>query len=218
MIAPAMNTGPQERLSYRDLARQQAQMQRSITLQDFSRLISVAGEGTDADTPVAVWLHFYQDVDGEPCVRGSASVALELLCHRCAEMVQYPLEAQWDVMIVDEAGSDAAAIAIKAEHRDLFSAEGTTVAAVEIAEDELLLALPERLCRSEPCGLMPELAYPAQGVVEEQLDAGQRGSDAGDSATGTRKPFAGLADMLANADDSGEEQAASGQIDDDAQG
>jgi uncharacterized metal-binding protein YceD (DUF177 family) len=211
-----MNTGPQERLSYRDLARQQAQVERSVSLQQFSRLNALAGAGTDPQTRVSVLLDFYQDADGEPCVRGSASIALELLCHRCAELVVYPLEARWDVVIVDEAGSDAATVAMKAAHADLLSVAGGTVSAIEIAEDELLLALPERLCRTEPCGLMPELAYPAQGVVEAEPEAAAVAGDGNDaeSRSGTRKPFAGLADMLADEDVTNKKQAGEGRGDD----
>ncbi len=218
MIAPAMNTGPQERLSYRDLARQQAQVERSISLKDFSRLSAISGVDTDAQSEISVSLEFYQNTEDEPCVRGSASVALELLCHRCAESVVFPLQAHWDVVFVDEVSTDAQTIATKAEHKDVVSVEGPAVSVVEIAEDELLLALPERLCRSEPCELMPELAYPAQGAragkPEVTADTGAS-SDSG-SQPGTRKAFAGLADMIADKDSEQNTQPGSGQSDDDA--
>lgn len=197
MIAPAMNTGPEERLSYRELARQQARLERVISLHRFSRLYDLAGSDTDREAGVVSVFEFYLDEQQWPCVRGSAQTTIELLCHRCAEMVQYPLDAQWDVCIVDESVVDEPTLALLAENRDLLSVDGTSVSAVEIVEDELLLALPERLCRSEPCELMPDLAYPADsGTQASQEDAAPDGVS--DEPSPRRKPFAGLAELIAD--------------------
>ena len=193
MIAPAMNPGPEERLSYRELARQQARLERVISLHKFSRLHSLAGHGSDPETGVGLAIEFYVDDQQWPCVRGSAQTTIELLCNRCAEMVQYPLEANWDVCIVDETVVDEQTLSVLAESRDLLSVDSASVSAVDIAEDELLLALPERLCRSEPCELMPDLAYPADAKAEQPEVADQAGGDEAQR----RKPFAGLADLMA---------------------
>jgi hypothetical protein len=66
MIAPAMNTRPQEVLSYRDLARQHARITRQIGLAELPRvLILAAGESA---APLDVTLTFAPDPDG--LVRG----------------------------------------------------------------------------------------------------------------------------------------------------
>ena len=51
-----------------------------------------------------------------------------------------------------------------AEARDVLVCRGSSLSVAEVVEDELLLALPERLCQSEPCERMPQLDYPDQAV------------------------------------------------------
>jgi uncharacterized metal-binding protein YceD (DUF177 family) len=59
-----------------------------------------------------------------------------------------------------------------ADDHDVLIVSGDGVTVPEIVEDELILALPERLCVEEPCPHSPGLAFPAvSDVVEDDADA-----------------------------------------------
>ncbi len=164
MIARAMNTGPAERLSFRELARQGAQLERACALSQFERLTAaiVAEEDRSVDdATVRVDLVFRLDEAGRVRVDGSAALATELLCHRCAELVAFPLQAAFSLCLVAEAEARELA-----EQFDVLVVAGKEISVPEIVEDELLLALPENLCRDEPCERLPALAYPADEAAE----------------------------------------------------
>jgi len=211
MIAPAMNTGSEDCLSFRDLARQEARISRSIDLAEFSRLhrlleFDPAAEktqdpatddsraaATGSGPAVRVELEFRLDDESLAWVDGQASVAMSLLCNRCAEAVVFPLTARFEVCIVaDDVVADTLA-----DSRDVLVASGPTISIVEIVEDELLLALPERLCLEEPCSRMPALAYPAAESVDTASgptgQTGQRVTSGSDSERADQdNPFAVL--------------------------
>jgi len=162
MIARAMNTGSADCLPFRELAGREARISRSISLREFSRIWSlVEAEASSAtDTDVHVELGFHIDPEGFPWVSGSAEVPVELLCHRCAETVGHNLRAAFELCIV----SDEVSAEQFAEARDVLVCPGSSLSVAEVVEDELLLALPERLCQTEPCDRMPQLDYPDQAV------------------------------------------------------
>jgi uncharacterized metal-binding protein YceD (DUF177 family) len=74
--------------------------------------------------------------------------------------VGHSLQAEFKLCIV----SDEVTAERFAEARDVLVCRGSSLSLAEVVEDELLLALPERLCQSEPCERMPELDYPDQAV------------------------------------------------------
>ena len=191
MMAPARNTGSEARLAYRDLARKKVRISRSVDLIDLGRVRALLDEPAGADEAtanrcVAVELQFRLDDEGLVWVQGEASTALTLFCNRCAEDVDFPLSARFELCIVaDEASADALA-----DSRDLLVAEGPTVSIADVIEDELLLALPERLCAEDPCERMPELAYPADHVEIERMQDDARSDD-------EENPFAALKGLKA---------------------
>jgi uncharacterized protein len=172
MIAPAMNTGPEDCLAYRDLARQEGRIQRSVKVTELPRICALLDPDPSVSPlkqpheicppDIKVDLKFRLDDDALAWVEGQAEGSLSLLCHRCAERVEFPLCARFDLCIVAQES-----VAQQYAHsRDLLMVEGSSVTIAEIIEDELLLALPEWLCSSEPCERMPALAYPAEGEPE----------------------------------------------------
>lgn len=174
MIAPAMNTGPEDCLAYRDLARQGGRIQRSVKVTELPRICALLEPDPSASQPkqrhetsppdIKVDLKFRLDDDALVWVEGQAEGSLSLLCHRCAERVDFPLCARFDLCIVAQES-----VARQYAHsRDLLMVEGSSVTVAEIIEDELLLALPEWLCSTEPCERMPALAYPAEGQSETE--------------------------------------------------
>ena len=217
MIAPAMNTRPQEALPYRDLARQRARISRQIGIHELDRLrplvvTEAAGEPQPpadhctgaAPAALAVQLQFEESGIGIARVRGSITGRLALTCHGCAEVLAHELDLVLDCLIVE---SEAMAVrqAAQAEPpgsiEDMIVAGGTEVTVVQIIEDEILLSLPERLCATEPCAMAPGLAYPADtatpAAVGGQSDAGsarKRQPEADAQREGN--PFGVLADLV----------------------
>jgi len=198
MIAPAMNTGPEDRRSYRELARQQARIQRLIDLRHLSRLQSLMDAESDRNPRVAVDLSFHLDSEGLPWVTGTAQVELDLLCLRCAEVVDYPLSAAVNLCIVNEDETDPAELSRLAADRDLLAVTSVALDIAEVVEDELLLAMPERLCSSDPCQRMPVLEYPVADseVLDGEPESADEHSEQQAGGPQRENPFAALADLL----------------------
>lgn len=184
MIAPAMNTRGDETLSYRDLAKQGARVERQIRVSTLQRLTQMVGR----DATVTVSLEFRFDDESEVWIAGQAHVNLDLQCQRCAQELAHPLRAEFDMCVV--VGEDRARVAYEARVADdvrdlLVVSSATQLTVAEIIEDELLLKIPDTLCAELPCPRAPQLDYPASpagGTVMAEEAA---------------KPFAGLAELLA---------------------
>jgi len=167
MMPPAMATPPDERFAYATLARQGGHARRSLPAAALTRL----GELASGLGETEVELEFRTDDSGRPWVRGRASQRVEATCQRCVERVQYDLAVDFDLCIQRE----GAAARELAERVDVLVVGGDSVTLAEIVEDELLLGLPERLCREEPCPLAPPLAYPAGDAEPADATPGQGG-------------------------------------------
>ena len=160
MIARAMNTRPEEHLAYQDLARHGARVARRLDLNELPRLHAlVAGsEGVLVEgVLIDVDLRFHLDDQGSSWVHGTAAVTCELECNRCAETVAFPLRADLELSIQTDPDRASALL----PERDVLLVEGAQVSIAEIVEDDLLLALPERLCGGELCERLPSMDYPA---------------------------------------------------------
>ena len=199
MIAPPMNTRSQETLLYRDLARRSASLTRSLDLEALPRLQQCAvGSEASATSPVDVALTFSENANGAAVVEGRALIRLDLECHRCAEARPFELAASFHCVIV---GSEAQAEALDRSRMelDVLVASGTEVTVAEIVEDELLLALPDRLCSTEPCEYLPALSYPAMAP-----DAAAAAETAREAAQRRDNPFRVLADLKTDLGERGE--------------
>ena len=86
-----------------------------------------------------------------------------------------------DEAVVTIVGDETAASQLGVEH-DVLLAEGEEVEVAEILEDELLMAMPDQLCREEPCERMMPREFPAPGGATES--AAERGN-----------PFAAIAKL-----------------------
>ena len=210
MIAPAMNTRPQEALAYWDLARQQARISRRLGLAALPRLKELVEEteaavadsaaGNAVDQGFEVTLQFSVDARGFSRVEGELSGQLGLNCNGCAEVLVHSLKLPFACVLAE---SEAIADVLIEEGRidgeklpaeDVLVVGGSEVTVAQIVEDEILLNLPERLCTSEPCERAPELAYPASGesLVESKPDSGVVSGGASDDE---ENPFSVLAEL-----------------------
>ncbi|MFW6092787.1 MAG: YceD family protein [Pseudomonadota bacterium] len=157
-----MNTRPDERLPYRDLARQGARVSRSVPGDALKRLADVApGYGT-----LSIELAFSLDQDGRSWVTGSAEASVEATCQRCLESFATPLWVGFELCIVKDAGLASEL----ANDVDVLAVDKDAVTLAEVVEDELILAVPERLCTEEPCPYAPALSYPAPDAPEPEPD------------------------------------------------
>ena len=188
MIAPAMNTRDDEALSYRDLAKQGARVERQIRVSTLQRLAQIVGQ----DTAVTVSLEFRFDDFSEVRISGQADASLDLQCQRCAQELSYPLHAEFDLCVV--VGEDRARVANQARVAVaagdlLVTSSATQLTVAEIVEDELLLKLPDALCMELPCPRAPRLDYPTPLEADRVM------------AAETAKPLAGLAELMDSADE-----------------
>jgi uncharacterized metal-binding protein YceD (DUF177 family) len=174
-----MNTRPDERLSYIELARQGARVERRLAAQDLSRLSSIARIQGSVD----VALEFYTDELGRFWVKGSADARTQTRCQRCLGSFERALHAQVSFCIAQEPLASGLA-----KELDVFTAGSDTVSLSDLVEDDLLMALPERLCEREPCEYAPQLYYPASEPPAE------------DGGSATENPFSVLAALKNQAD------------------
>lgn len=160
--AGAMNTRPEERLPYLDLARQGARVSRSLPAEQLPRLADVApGHGA-----LQVELTFTLDAEGRAWVSGSAALTVQATCQRCLEEFQHGMQVALELCIVTDPGL-ASELAGEA---DVLAADGDSVSIAEVVEDEVILSLPERLCREDPCEYAPKLWFPAPDAPEPERE------------------------------------------------
>lgn len=160
--ARAMKTRPDERLPYLDLARQGARVVRRVPADAFSRLGEIApGRGE-----LCLEMVFSLDQERRPWVSGTVSVPVDATCQRCLEHFERVLEAEFSLCIV----SDEQLASDLAEDVDVLVAETGAVTVADVVEDELILAVPDRLCTAEPCPYAPPLDYPADGAEPPARD------------------------------------------------
>ncbi|MFU8814089.1 MAG: YceD family protein [Pseudomonadales bacterium] len=157
-----MNTRPEERLPYLELARQGARVVRSVQADAFARLADIA----PAKGVMQVEMNFSLDENGRARAVGSAEVVVNATCQRCLEQLERPMRVTFDLCIVE----DAELASELARSEDVLAADSESVTVAQVVEDELILALPERLCVEEPCPLAPALSYPAAEADEAEPD------------------------------------------------
>lgn len=157
-----MNTRPDERLPYLELARQGARVVRSVQAGDLSRLAEVApGHGA-----MRVELDFRLGEHGHPWVSGSVEAVVDATCQVCLEQFGRPLRAVFELCIV----KDPALASEIASGADVLVADTDSVTIADVVEDELILTVPERLCTKEPCPYAPALRYPAPDAPEPEAE------------------------------------------------
>jgi len=168
-----MAAGLPDLVDYARLAEEAAVLERTYQLRDLPRLKELLAQPQGVlDASFA----FSRLASGRSGARIAVRAAPVLICQRCMQGFAFPVEGGSDVEFVDDAADTASD-----SGRELFSARGGVVALRELAEEELLLALPVAPACSIPstCGNAPDLTIDAPEESEQM-----------------RRPFSALQDML----------------------
>jgi uncharacterized protein len=157
------------------LAEEAAVLERTYELRELPRLKELLARPQGI---VHASYAFSTLASGRPGARVDVRAAPALICQRCMQGFPLPVEGGSDVEFAD----DESAVATD-EERELYGMRGGLISLRELAEEELLLALPVAPACSTPltCGNAPGLAVDAPDA---------------EGADEMRKPFSVLADLL----------------------
>jgi uncharacterized protein len=157
------------------LAEDVAELERTYELRSLPRIKDLLAESAGVLNASFV---FSKTASGRATARVAARAAPMLMCQRCMKPFAFAVEGGSDV----EFTSDESAAASDAE-REIFHADGGRVSLRDLAEEELLLALPIAPACDTPdtCGNAPSL------VVEAAEPA---------PTDDVRRPFSALQDLL----------------------
>lgn len=150
-------------------------------------------------------LGFSLDDYDRPVVRGEVTAEVVLPCQRCLEEVPITLAAPLHSVIWLSVEPPAKELALGCA--DLIISPTTTVSFAALVEDDLLLALPDRVCQQDDCPRVPILSYPARSQTGQGTQASHakaRDDDDDDDNDDDKEPlgsdrqlpFAGLRDLL----------------------
>lgn len=184
MIAAAMAT-PNPR-KYRELAKAGTIIERMIPASDLGRL----AQATVAIGETRATFSFIESEQGIPEVKARVESEVSIACQWCLEPRPSELVCEYRAVLArDEAQASAWVEQRQGSNNDPESqppevlVAGIEFDAVQLVEDELLLALPQQVCRDEACPDRPEQEYVAPG---EEIDEALAG------------PFAALAALKEN--------------------
>jgi uncharacterized protein len=155
------------------LAEDGAQIERVYALRELPRVQDMLAEPEGS-----VRARFaFAKIGSEPGASVSVQAVPRLICQRCMQGFAFPVEGSSEVEFAREAERPAGL------GREVFQMKNGLVSLRDLAEEELLLALPIAPACSVPdsCGNAP--AFEAAGEAREDEDA-------------MRRPFAGLQSLL----------------------
>ena len=168
-----MAAGLPDLVDYARPAEEAAVLERTYELHDLPRLKELLAQPRGV---VHASYAFSRLASGRAGAHIAVRAAPVLVCQRCMQGFAFPVEGGSDVEFADDA-ADAASD----PGRELFSARDGVVSLRELAEEELLLALPVAPACSIPltCGNAPDLTIDAPEDSEQM-----------------RRPFSALQEML----------------------
>ena len=169
--------------TYRSLAQKRARVATRLGVDSLQRLADIC----EAVKGIAADLSFDHDGRTRIKVSGRVHCDAQLACHRCEELVWCHVSSDFaSVIAFDE--EQAASWSRLDPNLDILIVGGANLDVAELVEDELLLALPERVCTDEDCVHIPEMRYGeiTVGDIVDQV-----------STEGLKRfPFAGLKEAM----------------------
>jgi uncharacterized metal-binding protein YceD (DUF177 family) len=173
--------------TYRSLAQQRAVVVQELEVDSLPRF----GNVCEAVQDIAAELNFDHDGQARVKVSGRVHCKAQLSCHRCDENVWRHVDCSFaSVIAFDEEQADAWSGLDPS--LDILVVAGVNLDMVELVEDELLLALPDRVCTDDDCAHMPVMRF---GEA-----AGDDVDTQGSGKASRRFPFAGLKEAIQASD------------------
>lgn len=177
-----MAGGPPDLVDCERLAAERAQLERTYELGRLPRLQDLLAERHGV---LCAKFGFSRAQSGRSVVRIEIEAAPRLVCQRCMQGYEFPVAVRSEVEIADDVQQDAAA------GGEVYASQRGLVSLGELAEEELLLALPLVPACSVPaiCGRAPALG---------ELRGRGKGESTSVAAVAPEsvRPFAGLQDLL----------------------
>jgi uncharacterized protein len=167
-----MAPGLPDRVDYARLAEEGARIERVYQLDAMPRLRDVLA---DTRGSAAASFEFAKLSSGRPGATVSVRAEVSLTCQRCLHSFAFPVDARSEIEFAESEAAQS--------QREVYAVNDGLVSLRELAEEELLLALPivAKCTAAETCGRAPSL----------ETDGGPR------EVAGERsRPFAVLQDLL----------------------
>jgi len=161
------------------LAAQGAVVERRFPVSDFGRLRGLLAPAQEPQAREIRARFSFAREQGSPAALVEVEASLPLTCQRCLQPVEWPVVSASRLVFVDAAAGAVTA----SDGRDAFETRAGQVALVDLAEEELLLALPLVAAHPDPAAcaaLAPSVAGSGKPTADEH---GQR-------------PFEGLKELL----------------------
>lgn len=176
---PPMAGGPQDQVDCERLAAECRTLEREYPLDRLPRLQDLLADGRGS---VRARFRFSRAESGRCAVAVSVEAKPRLVCQRCLEGYEFPVTTHSELEVSAEPQADDALPA-----GELVASAQGRISLREVAEEELLLALPLIPACSDPqrCGHGPGAALVQDEEPDKQPDEQQ-----------TVRPFAGLQELL----------------------
>jgi uncharacterized protein len=170
-----MAAGPPDLVDCAQLARDAAVLERVYELADLERLQDVL---TDTHGTVHARFAFSNTSSGRPGASLEVGARPRLRCQRCMQGFTVPVSGRSEIEFAEDETADALD-----EQREICRARGGKVSLRDLAEEELLMALPMAPACDAPdrCGNAPSV--PEEPGSAEEMEA-------------MRRPFSGLRELL----------------------
>jgi len=151
----------------------------------FPRLTGVAA----SDIPTVQVRFEFGLLDDKPVIHGVMRGEVELICQRCMQRMQQPIDEGFDLMLVN---SEAQFDSVPETHEPWLM-ESALIEVTDLVEEQLLLALPliaKHEDEAECITVAPDM------MLEEASLQEAPNEDSEDEAQKTQRPFANLRDLM----------------------
>jgi uncharacterized protein len=171
-----MAPGLPDRVDFAQLAGDAAELERVYPLDEMSRLQDLLAHARGV---VRASFAFANAASGRAGVTVTVEAAPQLVCQRCLEGFRFDAAGRSEIEFA--IGQAAAGVAAADSRREIYAMDEGRVSLRELAEEELLLALPMVPMHAQNCVRIPD---------HEALDQGQ------DIRDEQSRPFAALQNLL----------------------
>ncbi len=147
--------------TYRELAQSSASIERRLSGEALPRLAELGKVHEVVEATFRFLLH-----DGRAAVAARASAVIDLPCQWCDQSRQRTLDAEFEALLAEDEAQAQAWSADADEDAPVIVVAGRHFDAAALIEDELLLAVPGRVCDRDVCEFRPDAEY-GDGEVPE---------------------------------------------------